>query len=52
VDETDYFALVPRQPRALEKAERGTKRILFGMVADTLALARKELPTKPTFAGL
>ena len=52
MDETDYFALVPRQPRALEKAERGTKRILYGMVADTLALARKELPTKPTFAVL
>jgi TPR repeat protein len=32
------FALVPRPPSALEKAEPGAKRILSGMVADTLAL--------------
>ncbi len=36
------FALVPRPPGALEKAEPGAKRILSGMVADTLALARVE----------
>ena len=36
------FALVPRVPRALEKTEPGAKRILSGMVAETLALARKE----------
>ena len=34
------FALVPRPPGALEKAEPGAKRILSGMVADTLALVK------------
>jgi hypothetical protein len=38
----DNFALVPRPPGALEKAEPGAKRILSGMVADTLALLKKE----------
>ena len=50
MNESDKFALVPRPPGALEKAEPGTKRILSGMVADTLASARKEPPTKPPFA--
>jgi len=36
------FAMVPRSPGALEKADPGTKRLLSGMVADTLALASKE----------
>ena len=47
-EKTDY-ALVPRPPSALEKAEPGARRILSSMVADTLALARKEKPTKPVF---
>jgi DNA-binding NarL/FixJ family response regulator len=38
------FALVPRPPSALEKAEPGAKRVLSGMVADTLALAKKGSP--------
>lgn len=33
------FALVPKPPSAVEKAEPSAKRILSGMVADTLALA-------------
>lgn len=35
------FALVPKPSRALEKAKPGAKRILSGMVADTLILAKK-----------
>jgi Response regulator containing a CheY-like receiver domain and an HTH DNA-binding domain len=42
MEETDNFALVPRPPGALEKAEPGTKRILSSMVADTLALVKKD----------
>lgn len=38
MNNNDNFALVPRPPAALEKAEPGAKRILAGMVADTLAL--------------
>lgn len=41
MNETDKFALVPRAPSALEKAEPGAKRVMAGMVADTLALAVK-----------
>jgi TPR repeat protein len=41
MNEKDNFALVPRPPGALEKAELGAKRILSGMVADTLALTKK-----------
>jgi len=44
MNKEDNFALVPRPPGALEKAEPGVRRILSGMVADTLALA---LATKP-----
>jgi CheY-like chemotaxis protein len=44
VDETDNLALVPRPPGALEKTEPGVKRILSGMVADTLALAKQKSP--------
>lgn len=40
------FALVPRPLSALEKAEPGARRILCGMVADTLALARSPLVPK------
>ena len=38
------FALMPRPPGALEKAEPGAKRILSSMVTDTLALAKKGPP--------
>ena len=38
------FALVPRLPGSIEKPEPGAKRILSGMVADTLALVRREPP--------
>jgi TPR repeat protein len=38
MNEKDNFALVLRPPGALEKAAPGAKRILAGMVADTLAL--------------
>jgi CheY-like chemotaxis protein len=38
------FALVPRAPGSLEKAEPGAKHILSSMVADTFALAKKGLP--------
>ena len=38
----DIFALVPKTPAAIEKAEPGTKRVLSGMVADALALVKKE----------
>ena len=40
------FALVPRPPSALEKIQQGAKRILSGMIADTLALTKKEQATK------
>lgn len=40
MDEKNNFALVPRSSSALENAEPGPKRVLSGMVTDTLALAR------------
>ena len=40
------FALVPRTSGVLEKAEPGAKRILSSMVADTLALVKRELRSK------
>jgi CheY-like chemotaxis protein len=39
--DSNNFALVPRSPTAVERAEPGAKRILSGMVADALALAKK-----------
>jgi DNA-binding NtrC family response regulator len=42
MNEKNNFALVPISPSAIEKVEPGAKRILSGMVADTLALARKK----------
>jgi len=48
MNESDNFALVPRPADALEKAEPGTKRVLAGMVTETLALARKAQRRKPT----
>jgi len=46
------FALVPRSPIAVERAEPSAKRILSSMVADTLALAKKGSLQKPTFTAL
>jgi TPR repeat protein len=48
--ENNDFALVPKTPTALEKAEPGTKRILSGMVGDTLDLARKKASGEVTSA--
>lgn len=39
MDEKNNFALVPRPSNAVEKARPGAKRVLAGMVAETLALA-------------
>ena len=44
MSEKDNFALVPRPPGSLEKAESRAKRIVTGMVAETLALAKKGAP--------
>ena len=41
------FPLVRRSSSAVEKAGPGAKRILSGMVADTLALVRKEQVVLP-----
>jgi Leucine Rich Repeat (LRR) protein len=51
MNEKNDFALVPRSSGALEKAEPGAKRILAGMVADTLALANRDsrAPSAPKF---
>ncbi len=49
MNEKNDLALVPKPPGSLEKAEPGAKRILSGMVADTLALAKKGQPTKRVF---
>jgi TPR repeat protein len=40
--EKSNFALVPRPPSEIEKAEPGAKRVLSGMVADALALISGE----------
>ena len=52
MNDNNSFAPVPKPPGSLEKAEPGAKRILSGMVADTLALARKEQPSKPVLSVL
>ena len=44
MNEKNKFALVPRLPGELDKAEPGAKRILSDMVADTLGLATREPP--------
>jgi hypothetical protein len=44
--EKNDFALVPRSPTAVEKAEPGMKRVLSGMITDALALAKKK-PVRP-----
>ena len=41
MEEKNDFALVRKPSGAVEKAAVGTKRILSGIVADTLDLARK-----------
>jgi len=46
MNEKDNFALVPRLPGTLQNTEPGAGRILSGMVADTLALAKKAPPSK------
>ncbi len=45
--DTDSFALAPRAPSVLEKAEGGRRRVLASMVAETLSLARGETPAQP-----
>jgi tetratricopeptide (TPR) repeat protein len=57
--ENEKFALTPRQPSAVEKAEPGVKRVLETMVADALTLVSKEnakqfatpQPSEPTVTG-
>ena len=46
MNEKNNFALVPKPPSAVEKVEPGAKRVLSGMVADTLALAKAQ-PDRP-----
>lgn len=52
MSQNNDFALVPRAPSSLEKAEPGAKRILSSMVADTLALVKKDSLQKPIFTAL
>ena len=47
MNENNDFALVPRLPSAVEKAEPGAKRILASSVAETLSLARAKTPAQP-----
>jgi DNA-binding NarL/FixJ family response regulator len=46
------FAVVRRPSSAVEKAVPGAKRILSGMVADALALAKADPPVKPILSML
>lgn len=46
------FALAPRSLGAIEKAQPGAKRIITSIIADTLALVKKEPPAKPVFSVL
>jgi nitrogen PTS system EIIA component len=48
MNESDNFALVPKTPTVLEKAEPGTKRVLSGMVADALILAKSGVKASET----
>lgn len=52
MNEKSNSALVPRPPGAIEKAEPGARLILSSMVADALALARKDQPSKPVLSVL
>jgi len=47
MNEPDTFALVPKPPGAVGKAEAGAQRILSGMVADTLVLAKTAHAKQP-----
>lgn len=47
MNEKNDFTLVPKPPSGLGRSEPGAKRILSGMVADTLVLAKKEQPHQP-----
>jgi hypothetical protein len=42
MNDPDNFALVPGPPGAVERAETGKKRIITGIVSDTLALAQEK----------
>lgn len=44
MNEKNDFAMVPRPPTAIEKAEPGAKRVLSSMVADAFALAKPPAP--------
>ena len=48
MNEKKENALVPRPSSAVEKAVPGVKRILSGMVSDTLALAKEQRALAPT----
>jgi CheY-like chemotaxis protein len=50
--EKNDFALVPRSPTTVEKAEPGAHRVLSRMIADTLTLAQKGRPAKLVFTVL
>jgi len=52
MNEKENRSLIVRPVGAVEKAEPGAKRILSGMVADTLTLAKKEPYSKPTLTVL
>lgn len=47
MSEADSFGLVPRPTGPLQKVEPGAKRILSGMVPDTLTLVSREQSTNP-----
>jgi CheY-like chemotaxis protein len=46
MNDKNNFALVPKLPGSLEKAEPGAKRIVSSMIADMLALTKEESPQK------
>jgi hypothetical protein len=49
MSDNNDFALVPRAPSSLERADPCARRILSGMVADRLALVKKEPLANPRF---
>src|SRR6266542_6348771 len=49
---SDNFAPVPSPPGALAKAESSASSVLSAMVADTLALAKREPPATSVFSVL
>ena len=51
-NEPDGLPLVPKPPRSLQKSVPGAKRILSGMVADTLALVKKQKLDKMVYFAL